>query len=122
MSINQKEKKIIDSLCEEVSVDNKMDKVFKFKWKYGTEIYAEYVTTDLDDNGLELEDPNYEDFICFIMKIGKIIKLNKADGFEWIKDRELFEFNYHNFPDEIYNSKGELISKRDNGKFNQDKN
>lgn len=113
MSINQKEKKIIDSLCEAVSVDNKMDKVFKFKWKYGTEIYAEYVTTDLDDNGLELEDPNYEDFICFIMKIEKIIKLNKADGFEWIKDRELFEFNYHNFPDEIYNSKGELISKRD---------
>ena len=122
MSINQKEKKIIDSLCEAVSIDNKMDKVFKFKWKYGTEIYAEYVTIDLDDNGLELEDPNYEDFICFIMKIEKIIKLNKADGFEWIKDRELFEFNYHNFPDEIYNSKGELISKRDNGKFNQDKN
>ena len=73
MSINQKEKKIIDSLCEAVSIDNKMDKVFKFKWKYGTEIYAEYVTTDLDDNGLELEDPNYEDFICFIMKIEKIM-------------------------------------------------
>ena len=42
--------------------------------------------------------------------------LNEKDGFNGVEDSELFSFSYHNFPDEIYNSKGELISKRDKWK------
>ena len=48
------------------------------------------------------------------MKIEKIVNLNNKDGFNWVVDRDFFEFNYHNFPDEIYNSRGKLISKREN--------
>ena len=74
-----------------------------------------YVTTDEDDNGLEIEDPNYEEFMAFIVRIIKLKKFNPLDGFkkEWLKEGVLFEFSYHDFPDEIYNSKGELISKRE---------
>ena len=122
MYYTDKERNIIRPFYKYLS-DNKFAKeLFLLKWKNGTEIVAEYYTSGDDDNGLELEDPNYEEYTSFTMEPKKIICLSEKDGFDWVEGRELFSFSYHNFPDEIYNSKGELISKRDNGKFNQDKN
>lgn len=94
------------------SSKQKIKDTYLLRWKNGTQVLAKYDTCYESDNGLELDDPDYEDFVCIIMKIEKIVCLNEKDGFNWIKDREIFEFSYHDFPDEIYNSKGELISKR----------
>ena len=122
MYYTDKERNIIRPFYKYLS-DNKFAKeLFLLKWKNGTEILCVFFTGGDDDNGLELEDPNYEEYTSFIMEPKRIICLNEKDGFNGVEDSEIFSFSYHNFPDEIYNSKGELISKRDNGKFNQDKN
>ena len=119
----ESEEKIIEKFyCYVRSDETTRNDLYLMKWKNGTEIVAEYYTSGDDDNGLELEDPNYEEYTSFIMEPKRIICLNEKDGFNGVEDSEIFSFSYHNFPDEIYNSKGELISKRDNGKFNQDKN
>ena len=122
MYFTDKERDIIRPFAKYLSEDIFTEEKFLLSWKNGTQIYAYYCTTDEDDNGLEPEDPNYEEYTSFIMEPKRIICLNEKDGFNGVEDSEIFSFSYHNFPDEIYNSKGELISKRDNGKFNQDKN
>ena len=123
MSFSKIEEKTIKDFYRYIFFNEDTKKeLYLMNWKNGTKIYAYYCTIDEDDNGLELEDPNYEEYTSFIMEPKRIICLNEKDGFNGVEDSELFSFSYHNFPDEIYNSKGELISKRDNGKFNQDKN
>ena len=115
MSFSKIEEKIIKRFyCYVRSDEITRNDVYTLKWKNGTEIVASYYTSGNDDNCLEPDDPDYEEYTSFIMKIQKIICLNEKDGFNWVADRELFEFSYKDFPDEIYNSKGELISKREN--------
>ena len=114
MSFSKIEEKIIKRFyCYVRSDEITRNDLYTLKWKNGTEIVASYYTSGNDDNCLEPDDPDYEEYTSFIMKIQKIICLNEKDGFNWVADRELFEFSYKDFPDEIYNSKGELISKRE---------
>ena len=108
------EEKIIDKFYTYVSETRPNKELYLLCWKNGTKILANMHGWSNDDNCLELDDPNYEEYTSFVMKIKKIICLNKKDGFDWVIDREIFEFSYKDFPDEIYNSKGELISKREN--------
>ena len=113
--LSKEEEKIIDDFYSYVHTNKEhMKEIYRMKWKNGTEILGWYCTDGDDDNCLEPDDPDYEEYTSFIMKIQKIICLNEKDGFNWVADRELFEFSYKDFPDEIYNSKGELISKREN--------
>ena len=114
MYYTDKERKIIRPFYKYLSDNKFVEESFLLKWKNGTKISATFYTEGNDDNGLEPDDPDYEEYTSFIMKIQKIICLNEKDGFNWVADRELFEFSYKDFPDEIYNSKGELISKREN--------
>ena len=124
MYFTDKERDIIRPFAKYLSEDIFTEEKFLLSWKNGTKIYAYYCTTDEDDNGLEPEDPNYEEYTSFIMDIKEINNFSSQDGInlDEIKKYKAIILSYHNFPDEIYNSKGELISKRDNGKFNQDKN
>lgn len=108
------EEKIIDKFYTYVSETRPNKELYLLCWKNGTKILANMHGWSNDDNCLEPDDPNYEEYTSFVMKIKKIICLNKKDGFDWVIDREIFEFSYKDFPDEIYNSKGELISKREN--------
>ena len=113
--LSKKEEKIIDDFYGYVHIDKEhMKETYCMKWKNGTEILGCYCTDGDDDNGLEPEDPSYEEYTSFIVRIKKLIKFNDLDGFKkfWLEDGVLFEFSYHDFPDEIYNSKGELISKK----------
>ena len=114
MYFTEKERKIITPFYKYLSDNKFVEEPFLLKWKNGTKILATFYTAYDDFNDLEPEDSNYEEYNSFVMKIQKIICLNEKDGFNWVADRELFEFSYKDFPDEIYNSKGELISKREN--------
>ena len=116
MHIADKERKIIESFIKYLSNDIFTKEEFLLVWKNGTKISATFDTTDEDDNGLEPDDPNYEEYTSFIVRVKKLINFNVLDGFKksWLENGVLFEFSYKDFPDEIYNSKGELISKREN--------
>lgn len=114
MCFTCKERNIVLPFYKYLSDNKFSEEPFFLKWKNGTSISVVLVTTDDDDNGLDLDDPNYEDYTSFIVRIIKLINYNDMDGFkkEWLKEGVLFEFNYKDFPNEIYNSRGELISKR----------
>ena len=116
MYIADKERKIIESFIKYLSNDIFTKEKFLLVWKNGTKISATFDTTDEDDNGLEPDDPDYEEYTSFIVRVKKLINFNVLDGFKksWLENGVLFEFSYKDFPDEIYNSKGELISKREN--------
>ncbi len=114
MYFTEKERKIIRPFYKYLSNNKRGEEPLLLEWKNGTKILATFYTAYDDYNNLEPEDPNYEEYNSFVMKIEKIICLNEKDGFDWVADREIFDFSYKDFPDEIYNSKGELISKREN--------
>ena len=110
----KQEEKIIGKFYKYVSETRPNRELYLLSWKNGTKILVTMHGWGDDDNCLEPDDPDYEEYTSFVVKIQKIICLNEKDGFNWVADRELFEFSYKDFPDEIYNSKGELISKREN--------
>ncbi len=113
--LSKKEEKIIDDFYGYVHIDKEhMKETYYMKWKNGTEILGCYCTDGDDDNGLEPEDPNYEEYTSFIMDLKRINSFNNKDGIKLdkIKKYKAIILNYHTFPDEIYNSKGELISKK----------
>ena len=116
MYYTDKERKIIRPFYKYLSDNKFIEELFLLKWKNGTEILATFYTAGDDDNCLEPDDPNYEEYTSFIVRVKKLINFNVLDGFKksWLENGVLFEFSYKDFPDEIYNSKGELISKREN--------
>ena len=125
MNFSKKEEKIIGSFYRYIITPKPKKELYLLKWKHGTEIYAKSDIIYETDNNLELDDSNYEDFVGIAILIKKIIRFNMDDNIfpddsinhqnvcDWFKENHLYELNYHNFPDEIYNSKGELISKRE---------
>ena len=115
MNFSKKEEKIVGPFYRYISKPKPQKELYLLKWRYGTTVYAFSDIVYESDNNLELDDPNYEDFISIIVRVKKLKAFNPLDGFkkEWLKEGVLFEFSYHDFPDEIYNLKGELISKRE---------
>lgn len=115
MYYSEKERDIIRPFYKYLSDNNFAKEQFLLIWKNGTKILADIDGTGDDDNGLDLDDPNYEDYTSFVIRVAKICRFNKSDGFPnyWFEEGKLTDFNYHNFPCEIYNSRGELISKRE---------
>ncbi len=114
MYYTDKEREIIRPFSKYLSSNIFTKEKFLLVWKNGTKILVTFDTTDTDDNGLELEDPNYEEYTSFIMDLKRIDNFDDRDGIKLdkIKKYKAIILNYHNFPDEIYNSNGELISKR----------
>ena len=116
MNFSNIEEKIVAPFYRYIHLNKvNVNDIYLIKWSGGTQILAKYDTCYESDNNLELDDPNYEDFISIIVRVKKLKAFTPLDGFkkEWLKEGVLFEFSYHDFPDEIYNSKGELISKRE---------
>ena len=113
--LSKKEEKIIDDFYSYVHIDKEhMKEIYRMKWKNGTEILVVYCTDSDDYNGLEPDDPDYEEYTSFIMDLKRIDNFDVRDeiNLDEIKKYKTIIINYHNFPDEIYNSKGELISKK----------
>ena len=116
MNFSKEEKKIIGPFYMYLNKNREtIGDTYLMKWKGGTKILARFDTDYESDNNLELDDPNYEDFTSIVVRVKKLKFFNPLDGFkkDWLKEGVLFEFSYHDFPYEIYNSKGELISKRE---------
>ena len=108
------EEKIIDKFYTYVSETRPNKELYLLCWKNGTKILANMHGWSNDDNCLEPDDPNYEEYTSFIMDIKEIINFDFRDGInlDEIKKYKAIIISYHNFPCEIYNSKGELISKK----------
>jgi len=69
-------------------------KLYTLFFNDGTQIIAELYTYGDSDNGLELDDPYYEDLYEFYFMIKKVE--NKGTKLEY-KENEGIALNYHNF-------------------------
>ena len=58
-------------------------------------ISAAFDTCYESDNGFDFDDSKYEEFISIVMKN--------------TENDELFEFNYHNMPIEVYSGKEKIL-------------
>ena len=70
MYYSEKEREIIGTFCFYASKTREGS--YRIKWKNGTNIYISLVSIEDSDNNLELDDPNYEDFISIIVRVKKI--------------------------------------------------
>lgn len=60
-----------------------------------TKVSVYFDTCFESDNGIETEEPGYEEFWCI--------------AFQNINTGELFEVNYHNLPDQVWDSNIQVI-------------
>ena len=79
--------------------------VFVISFHNGDVVEAKVDTCYETDNGLEENDTNFEEYHVCAMKIKEVI-VNKT---QTLKNDEIIEINYHNYPREIKNSRGDKL-------------
>lgn len=103
MFFSLKEKKIMEKLF--LAISKNKDDIYILTLCNGDVVEAKVDTCYETDNGLEDDDSNFEEYFACALKILKIVNNNSKT----LKNGELIEINYHNYPKEIRTSKGEII-------------
>lgn len=103
MFFSNNERRIIENLF--LSINDNATQIYVLSYSDGNIIEARVDTCYETDNGLEDDDPNYEEYHACAMKIVKII----ADKNKKFKEGNLIEVNYHNYPQQIKDSKGNIL-------------
>lgn len=88
-----------------LSINSNAKQIYVLTYSNGDVIEAQVDTCYETDNGLEDGDQNYEEYHACAMKIVKII-VKKNNNF---KEGDLIEINYHNYPQQIKDSQGNII-------------
>lgn len=95
MFFTNEERKIMESLF--LSINENANQIYILEYPNGDKIEAQVDTCYETDNGLEMEDLNYEEYHACAMRIVKVIE-DKNGSF---KEGSLIEINYHNYPQQI---------------------
>ena len=95
MYFNEKEENVVRVFYNNIARCEKM--AMLLKWKNGSQVVATFDTCFEDDNGFEMDDPRYEEYISFVFKISQIFGKPPV----YITEDEYFCVDYRNFPDEI---------------------
>lgn len=106
MFYSDKEKEIMEKLV--IAIDRnwyKEDERYTLKFADGSIVETKPFTCYDSDNGLDLDEEGYEEFFACAMKITKVI----TDSKNRFKDMKYIEITYHNYPQEVRNSKGEKL-------------
>jgi len=88
-----------------LSINDNANQIYVLTYSDGDIIEAQVDTCYETDNGLEDDAPNYEEYHACAMKIVKII-VNKNKK---LKEGNLIEINYHNYPQQIKDSQGNVL-------------
>lgn len=97
------EKKVMENLF--LSVSDNVNQRYVLTYSDGNVIEAQVDTCYETDNGLEDDDPNYEEYHACAMKIIKII----VDKNKSLQEGSLIEINYHNYPQQIKDSQDNVL-------------
>ena len=103
MFFSNEEKRIMEKFFVEINQNG--NDIFVLSFLNGDVIEAKVDTCYETDNGLEENDVNFEEYHACAMKIIKVL-VNKSQTLE---NGKIVEINYHNYPQEIKNSKGDKI-------------
>ena len=89
------EKKVMENLF--LSISDNVNQRYVLTYSDGNVIEAQVDTCYETDNGLEMEDLNYEEYHACAMRIVKVIEDKNGS----LKEGSLIEINYHNYPQQI---------------------
>lgn len=93
----------MESLFLSINID--ANQIYVITYSDGNIVEAKVDTCYETDNGLENDDPNYEEYYACAMRIVKIV-VDKNKNF---KEGNLIEINYHNYPQQIKDSQGNVL-------------
>lgn len=103
MFFSDNERRIMENLF--LSINDNETQIYILTYSDGDIIEAQVDTCYETDNGLDDDDPDYEEYHACAMKIVKII----VDKTQKLKEGNLIEINYHNYPQQIKNSEGNVL-------------
>lgn len=88
-----------------LSISDNSNQKYILTYLDGTVVEVQVDTCYETDNGLEIDDPNYEAYYACAMKIVKII----VDKNKTLKEDNLIEINYHNYFQQIQDLQGNTL-------------
>ncbi len=100
---SNEEKQMMDRLFG--SINKNPSEVYILTFSNGDVIEAQADTCFETDNRLDDDDPNYEEYHACAMEVVRII----ADKNKMLKEGQLIEINYHNYPQQIIDSQGNVL-------------
>ena len=103
MFFSDNEKRIMENLF--LSINDNATQIYILTYSDGDIIEAQVDTCYETDNGLDDDDPDYEEYHACAMKIVKII----VDKTRKFKEGNLIEINYHNYPQYIKDPEGNIL-------------
>ena len=103
MFFSDNEKRIMENLF--LSINDNATQIYILTYSDGDIIEAQVDTCYETDNGLDDDDPDYEEYHACAMKIVKII----VDKTQKLKEGSLIEINYHNYPQHIKDLQGKIL-------------
>lgn len=103
MFFSDNERRIMENLF--LSIKDNATQIYILTYSDGDIIEAQVDTCYETDNGLDDDDPDYEEYYACAMKIVKII-VNKTQK---LKEGSLIEINYHNYPQHIKDLHGNVL-------------
>lgn len=103
MFFSNNEKQIMEKLF--LSINNNANQIYVLTYSNGDVIEAQVDTCYETDNGLEDDNPNYEEYHACAMRIVKIIVCKNRK----LQEGNLIEINYHNYPQQIKNLQDDVL-------------
>lgn len=103
MFFSDNERRIMENLF--LSINDNATQIYILTYSDGDIIEAQVDTCYETDNGLDDDDPDYEEYHACAMKIVKII----MDKTQKLKEGSLIEINYHNYPQHIKDLQGNIL-------------
>ena len=103
MFFSDSERRIMENLF--LSITDNATQIYILTYSDGDIIEAQVDTCYETDNGLDDDDPDYEEYHACAMKIVKII----VDKTQKLKEGSLIEINYHNYPQHIKDLQGNIL-------------
>lgn len=103
MFFSDNERQIMQNLF--LSINHNINQKYILIYSDGDVIEGQVDTCYETDNGLEIDDPNYEEYYACVMRVIKVI-VNKT---KTLKEDNLIEVNYHNYPQQIQDLQGNIL-------------
>lgn len=103
MFFSEKEKRVMERFFS--AIDNNVSQIYVLTFPNGDVIEAQVDTCYETDNGLEDDDPEFEEYHACALRVTKIV----VDKSKALQEGKLIEINYHNYPQQIKDSNGNVI-------------
>lgn len=100
---SDEERQIMGKLFRSINANPR--EVYTLTFSNGDVIEARADTCYETDNSLDDDDPNYEEYHACAMEVLRII----VDKNKELKEGQLFEINYHDYPQQIIDSQGNVL-------------